>query len=213
MLVLDRAARHDDAAGVADALAHMADSQRFDDHFIDTAHAWLEAYDRYPPATPLVDVADGRTYRTAGFTAAFAKAAAVAMPSYSMLVETCKATRARGDSAAAAHCATAGRMMLFHGNTLIATHIGFAVLRILDVASEADRAARRDLDWYSANVLKGIGYDDGDAFAARAYESDWRRMDDEIEVIKSALRRAGLPTEAPQGWQSASSTTAVAAAR
>jgi hypothetical protein len=25
-------------------------------------------------------------------------------------------------------------------------------------------------------------------------------MDDEIDVIKSALRRAGLPTEAPEGW-------------
>ena len=101
--------------------------------------------------------------------------------------------------------------MLQRGNTLIARSIGFAILRNLDAVTEADRTAKRDLDWYRANVLHGTG-EDGDVRDALAHESDWRRMDDEIDVIKSALRRAGLPTEAPEGW-TPSSSTGVAAAK
>jgi hypothetical protein len=100
--------------------------------------------------------------------------------------------------------------MLERGDTLIARSIGFAILRNLGVATDADRAAKRNLEWYTANVARGTG-EDGDSRDALAHESDWRRMDDEIDVLKSALRRAGLPTEAPEGWTPPSRTQAVAA--
>jgi hypothetical protein len=101
-------------------------------------------------------------------------------------------------------------MMLERGDTLIARSIGFAILRNLDAVTDADRAVKRDLDWYSANVLHGTG-EDGNARDALAHESDWRRMNDEIDVLKSALHRAGLPTEAPEGWTPPSRSGAVAA--
>src|SRR4051812_45942514 len=105
MLALSHAARNDDAQGVADALARMAASRRFDDHYLDTAHAWFEAYDRHPPATPLPDVADGRSQRSAGFVGAIAKAAAVAMPAYVPLTSSCKSAPAAGaDADQPAHC-------------------------------------------------------------------------------------------------------------
>jgi hypothetical protein len=195
MQALAAAAQRGDDAAVDDALVRMAEARRFNDHFVDVVHAWIDVYDRHvPPASLSTDAYD------AGFVAAFAKAAATALPAYQYVVRACKPSATqRGELERAAPCEALGRTMLQHGDTLIARSIGFAVLRNLDAATDADRAAKRDLDWYSANVLRGTG-EDGEARDALAHESDWRRMDDEIDVLKSALRRAGLPTEAPQGW-------------
>lgn len=181
--------RHDEGA-VDDALARMAESARFDDHFVDVVHAWIDVYDRHsPPASLSTDAYD------AGFVAAFAKAAASALPAYNVVVRACKAPA----PGRAATCTAAARTMLAHGDTLVARSIGYAVLRNLDAATDADRAAHRDLEWYSANSLRGTGQD-GEARDALAHESDWRRMDDEIDILKSALRRAGLPTSSPADW-------------
>lgn len=195
MQALNDAAKRGDASAVGDALARMAESRRFDDHFVDIVHAWVDVYDRHPlPATLSTDGYD------AGFVAAFAKAAATAMPGYNSLVLACKPPAtgtAHFDRAAS--CTTAGRLMLQRGDTLVARSIGFAILRNLDAATDADGAAKRNIDWYRANAMRGTG-EDGNPSDALAHESDWRRMNDEIDVVKSALHRAGLPTEAPDGW-------------
>ncbi len=203
MQALNVAAGAGDDDAVDDALARMAEARRFDDHFVDIVHAWIDVYDRHPPPASLsTDAYD------AGFVTAFAKAAATAMPAYQAIVNACK-PRAEGSDRAAS-CTTAGRVMLERGDTLIARSIGFAILRNLDAATEADRAAKRNLEWYQANVLSGTG-ENGDARDALAHESDWRRMSDEIDVLKSALRRAGLPTEAPEGWNPPSKPQATTA--
>ena len=201
MQSLTAAAQRGDDDGVDNALARMAESRRFDDHFVDVTHAWIDVYDRHPPpATLSTDAYD------AGFVAAIAKAAATAMPAYQFVVIACRPPPpGQGDFTRAASCTNAGHLMLERGNTLIARSIGFAILRNLDAVTDADRTTKRNLDWYRANVLRGTG-EDGDVRDALAHESDWRQMDDEIDVIKSALRRAGLPTEAPEGWAPASST-------
>ena len=207
MQVIYDAGTRGDATGVDDALTRMAESRHFDEHFVDIAHAWFDVYNRYPPPAGLAT--DGYD---AGFVAAMAKAAATAMPSYQSVILACKPPATRdGDFDRKASCTRSGRLMLQHGHTLVAQSIGFAVLRNLDAATDADRAANRNLDWYRANSLRGTG-DQGDVRDAFSYESDWRRMDDEIDVVKSALRRSGLPTEAPEGWSPAHSTD-VAAAR
>jgi hypothetical protein len=194
MQALADAERRGDVAAVDDALTQMAQARRFNDHFIDIVHAWVDVYDRHPPPTSLTDVYD------AGFVAAFARAAATAMPGYRVLLETCKPPVT--DSTPfepAASCTAIGHTMLDRGDTLIARSLGFAILRDLGVASDADRTAKRNIEWYVANATHGTG-EDGEARDALAHESDWRRMDDEIDVAKSALHRAGLPTEAPEGW-------------
>ena len=86
--------------------------------------------------------------------------------------------------------------MLRRGKTLIARRIGFVMVRDVDALTDADRAAERDLDWYRFNGAT----DDPSLIAALAHEDDWRRLDDEIEVIRNRLRRERLPTVAPEGW-------------
>jgi hypothetical protein len=195
MQALTAAAQRGDGAAVDDALGRMAASRRFDDHYVDIVHAWIDVYDRHPaPAALSVDAYDG------GFAAAVAKASATAMPAYQFIVTACKPKTASHDNfARGASCTDAGRLMLQRGDTLIARSIGFAILRNLDAATDADRLANRNLEWYRANALHGTG-EDGNVRDALGYESDWRRMDDEIDVLRSALQRAGLPTEAPDGW-------------
>lgn len=202
MEALADARRHGDASAEDDALRRMAESRRFDDHFAGVLHAWLDVYDRHPiPPGLSADV-----YGT-GFVAAMARAAATALPGYEDIVHACKPPATEGATfERTAPCTAIGHTMLHRGTTLVARSIGFVVLRNLDAATEDDRTAKRNTDWYIAHPLEGKGYSMNPAEAnprdALAYESDWRRMDDEIEVVKAALQRAGLPTEAPDGWTS-----------
>jgi hypothetical protein len=194
MLALAAATRRGDVAGIDDALTRMAGSRRFDDHFADTVHAWISVYDRYPP--PPVPVEESYGYDP-GFVAAFAHAAAVAMPSYQHIVAACKPSASHEiDAVRASRCEKAGHLMLYRGTTLIARRIGFVLVRNLGVLDDADRAADRDLDWYRFN---GAG-EEPSIIDALAHEDDWRRLDDEIDVIKNRLRRSHLPTVAPDGW-------------
>jgi hypothetical protein len=203
MEALVDAEKRGDANGTDDALTRMAESRRFDDHFVGVVHAWLDAYDRHPPPPGI-----STDNYSAGFVVAFAKAAATALPAYQGIVRVCKPPAADGAAfERAGRCATVGRTMLHHGTTMIAQSIGFAILRELDVANDDDRAANRNVEWYRANALSGTGYESNPRDAL-AYESDWRRMDDEIDVARSALHRAGLPTEAPSGWTSPYATRA-----
>jgi len=208
MQALADAARGGDADGIDDALAHMAQARRFDDHFVDIVHAWLDVYDRHPPPASLATEA-----YDAGFVAAFAKAAATAIPAYNPLVLACKPT-AGGDVAfsRAPNCTAVGRIMLDRANSLVARSIGFSILKNLGVATDADRAAKRTIAWYYANAMRGTG-EDGNARDALAYEADWRRMSDESDVKRNALRRGGLTIEPPAGWDPHASSGDVAVAR
>ncbi|HET7923685.1 MAG TPA: hypothetical protein VFL30_02240 [Rhodanobacteraceae bacterium] len=205
MLALQCAVKRGDTEGSGEALARMAESRRFDDHFADVVHAWIDVYDRHPP--PSLSIEESTGYDP-GFVAAFAHAAAVALPSYQFLVQACKpATGQALEADRRAHCEKAGRLMLQHGTTLIARRIGFVVVRNADALTDADRAAERDLDWYRFNVAS----DEPSIVDALSHEDDWRRLDDEIDVIRNELRRNHLPTAAPDGWSYPERAAATAA--
>ena len=208
MQALNQADKRGDAAGVDDALTHMAEARRFDDHYIDTAHAWIDVYDRFPPPANL-PTDDGYD---AAFVAAIAKGAATAQPAYQTVIFACKPPAAdSADFERAARCTKIGRVMLDRATTLVARSIGFAVLGNLEAVTEADRNAKRNLDWYRAHPMQGTGYDSNPRDAL-AFESDWRHMNDEVDIARAALDRAGIPTEAPEGWTPPHSAP-VAAAR
>ncbi|GAA0710745.1 hypothetical protein GCM10009105_12140 [Dokdonella soli] len=214
MMALALASARKNPALVDDALAHMASSARYDDHFADTLHAWIDVYDRFPMPDSILATEflapTPQTPRTTSqsmlsSTSALAQAAAIAMPAYHTLITACKPGTGDGDSwQRHAYCEDAGRLMLGKGKTLIARSIGFAVLRNLGRFTAADQQERRNLDWYMHAGIELFGDDGRDADALAAYQVDWRNLDDEIEVIRRALRRAGLPDEAPAGWAGSS---------
>lgn len=210
LMALALASTRKNPALVDDALAHMASSARYDDHFADTLRAWLDVYDRFPPPLSLqiAESAAAPSQISAttlksmmGFTSALAQAAATAMPGYQYLTGACKPDADDNSSwRRYAYCEDVGRLMLGNGKTLIARLIGFAVLRNLGDLTAADRQERRNLDWYMHKFIEAVGYERADDIAIGSYQTDWRHFDDEVEIIKRALRRAGLPDEAPVGW-------------
>lgn len=95
-------------------------------------------------------------------------------------------------------CERIGRFMLNEADTMISRRVGYGLLGSLgqDRLTEADRAMKRDLQWYThASAEK---YDN--PAAMDAFTMDWRSQRSEIEVIARALRRAGLPVTAPADW-------------
>jgi hypothetical protein len=215
MMALTLASKRNNSTLMDDALAHMASSIRYNDHFADTMHAWLEAYDRFPPSSDLLQAADSaselpRTTTAAlqsmiSFTSAFAQTTATALPAYQELTTACKPGKSNNDNwQRYAYCEDAGRLMLDKGNTLIARSIGFAILRNLGASTASDQQEKRNLIWYTEMGVGASGYTSRDYAVVAAHESDWRAFDDEIEIAKRGLRRAGLPDEAPVGWAGSS---------
>jgi hypothetical protein len=195
-LALSLAASRNDSAATDDALAHMAQSTRADEHIADALHAWLAAYESHP--RPLSAFANPAEAGAAPFVDAMAKATAVALPSYQPIVQACSTEGSHRREA----CATAARVMLYHATSLASRRLGFALLRTLggDVVTADDLAARRELAWINTNAGRASGFSDLDRLAIEAHREDWRALGDEYEIMQRALHRAGLPAEAPVGW-------------
>lgn len=210
MMGLALALKRNDPTLAENAIAHMASSVRYDDHFADTLHAWLDVTDRFPlPNSALAlsfkqdapDASQETLQSIAGFTSALAQAAAMAATGYQSLSTYCKPGKDNnGHWPRDAYCEDTGRLMLDKGKTLIARLIGFAVLRNLNRITATDQQERNNLNWYMDRMLEASGYKSMHSAAIEAYQADWRNLDDEIAVIKRALRRAGLPDAAPTGW-------------
>lgn len=195
-LALSLAVSRRDTAATDDALVHMAHSTRADEHIADALHAWLKAYESHP--RPLSAFANPAEAGAAPFADAMAKATAAALPSYQPIVEACSTESSHRRDV----CATAARVMLYHATSLASRRLGFALLRTLgaDAVTAEDLAARRELAWINANAARVSGVSDLDGLAIAAHREDWRALGDEYEIMQRALRRAGLPAEAPVGW-------------
>lgn len=195
-LALSLAVSRKDTEATDGALAHMAASTRADEHIADALHAWLAAYESHP--RPLSAFANPAEASAAPFADAMAKASTVGVPSYRPIVEACTAEAAHRRDV----CATAARVMLYHATSLASRRLGFALLKTLgdDVVTSEDLDARRELAWINANAARISGVSDLDRLAIEAHREDWRALGDEYEIMQRALRRAGLPAEAPVGW-------------
>jgi hypothetical protein len=196
-LALALAASRGESAGVDAALARMAASARSDEHVVDALHAWLSVYEQHP--RPRAAFANPAEADAAPFVDAMARATAAALPSYQPIVDAC---RSASGKARARDCAGAAHVMLYRAASLSTRAVGFVLLRNLgdSYVTEADLAARRDLAWIAENAGRASGFSDLDRLAIEAHREDWRTLGDEYEIMQRALRRAGLPTEAPPGW-------------
>lgn len=196
--VLALASRRQDAAAIDNAVAQMAAATRYDDHFIEALRVWMVVYDRHASGVAVDPEPSGDA-----FAAAMAKASAFALPAYFPLSVACKGTDDQPVTAQRrADCTVAGRLMLQRGSTLTARSIGAMLMKrdAEELLTVQDRAALRTLDWIRHQAAQRFLDDDLDSAALRAYAADWNTLDDEVEVIARAQRRAGLPAEPPPGW-------------
>jgi hypothetical protein len=210
MMSLVLASVRGDTDGVDDALRGMASGVRFDDHFVATLHEWFDAYDRHPLSTVQLHASQGHAndedpaaQTVAKRTAAFAQASATMLAPYQHLIGACRPGTRNGDNGFRhIYCIEAARLMLERGNTLVTRSIGFVVLRNLGEATPHDEQQRRDVDWLrNAGSEAALSTFDRDLADAATYFADWRRLDDESDVMRSTLARSGLPVAAPGFWQ------------
>ncbi|HJT97256.1 MAG TPA: hypothetical protein VJ696_02995 [Rhodanobacteraceae bacterium] len=194
-LALSLAARRGDSDAVDRALARMAASTRADEHVGDALHAWLDVYERHPRA--LSAFANPAEAEAAPFIDAMSRATAAAMTSYQAAIDACDPSPG---PARTADCAASGRLMLHRATSLSARKAGFAMLHHAGVETAADVEARRELAWIAENAARASGFSDLDRLAIEAHREDWRALDDEYEILRRAMRRAGLPEDAPVGW-------------
>ena len=193
VLALNLASQRSDKDGFDAAFAHIASSTRSDEHLIDLLRAWMAVYDAHPAPAILFDTpADADA---ASFELAMSYAAAFALPAYASLMSACKQDES-ADPERVRRCGAAGRLMADHSTSLAGRSIGAALLR----SSGAGDEERRDATWISFHLGQAIGFDVGDSLAMQAYIADWRNIDDELEIARRALRRAGVSESAPPGW-------------
>jgi hypothetical protein len=202
------AQKRKDAGAVDEALNRMATASRFDGHLTDLAQALVEVYQRTPvpalPATPGTEFL--QSPNVLPYAIAMAAASASALPAFQDLIAACRIDPATGANAPrSADCAAVGRLMAARGDTVIANHIGMAVLRVSKTFSDDDVHLARDTDWVldrsSATMTALESSRDpsvGDAFVA--YMTDWFATGNEIEAMRRAVVRSGGAVTPPDDW-------------
>jgi hypothetical protein len=202
------AQKRKDAGAVDEALNRMATASRFDGHLTDLAQALVEVYQRTPvpalPATPGTEFL--QSPNVLPYAIAMAAASASALPAFQDLIAACRIDPATGANAPrSADCAAVGRLMAARGDTVIANHIGMAVLRVSKTFSDDDVHLARDTDWVldrsSATMTALESSRDpsvGDALVA--YMTDWFATGNEIEAMRRAVVRSGGAVTPPDDW-------------
>ena len=204
---LIRAQKHNDAAGVDQALNRMASGSRFDGHFIDLSRALLDAYQRTPPAATVAAQDDPfRSARAAPYVYAASITTATALPAFQDLLNACRVDPRTGTNAQRSiDCAAAGRLMAARGDTLIANHIGLSMLRVSRTFSDDDVSQARMQDWlreqFTTKLLALAGSPDESAAEDMiTYQTDWMETGSEVEAMRRAVARAGTPVTPPDDW-------------
>jgi hypothetical protein len=202
------AQKRKDASAVDEALHRMATAGRFDGHLTDLAQAIVEVYQRTPaPALPPTPgTAFLQSPSVLPYTIAMAAASAIALPAFQDLVAACQIDPATGANASRkADCAAVGRLIAARGDTVIANHLGMAVLRVSNTFSNDDVLLAREMDWVfdrsSATMTALESSRDpsvGDALVA--YMTDWFATGNEIEAMRRAVVRSGGAVTPPDDW-------------
>ncbi|MGH8172214.1 MAG: hypothetical protein ACREPX_03645, partial [Rhodanobacteraceae bacterium] len=207
MLALGIAVERKNQEAIDDALARMASSSTYNDHFADVLIAWMDVYKRVPMPEMSSEIELGYVQTPGGdalatFVSAMGQTAAMAQAGYGNLLKTCRPSPDSDDWRRYAYCEDAGRLLLAKGTTVLARGVGFAILRNLgdNVPTPADRRARLNLDWRNEHAMTAFEADTANPANVTALIADWRNTRNETEVLTRSLRRAGLASDAPEGW-------------
>lgn len=200
------ASRHDEAA-IGLALARMAMSREYNSHFADQMKAVAGVYLRFPPPAELLVAGETAATKPSAETVVAAQALAMttatAMPSFQHLVNACRVDPASGRNRdRVADCATVGRLLAAHGDSLVAARIGPAVLRVSQTYTADDQREARDFDWIYSQYLAALPTEESPQAAERfaRHFDDWIASGSEIEAMRRTVARAGLATSPPDDW-------------
>jgi hypothetical protein len=207
----DAARKHDNAA-VEKALGMMSESTQFNGHSADYMRGLYEAYARYPlPETiaALVPERDRANFSEDALplTTAMAFSAAVAFPSFKPLVDACRISPGKEENAThSADCAAVGRLMMAHGDTIVANKIGASLLRVSNTFTDDDIRVGREQDWVYYQFNKFISKANPDSNdAITAHMKDGMETGNELLAMRHTIEREGTPLTPPEDWVDSSS--------
>lgn len=195
MVALHDASKRADRPRIDTVLSRMAQSDRFDLHFMSLGQRFLVALKRVPPppATPTASADVLRQLQALSMVAAFA------MPRMQDLVAACKPGHPASDARRKTCRAIAGSLR--RSDSLIANMIGLR-LQEWNARDAADRddalAQRRRLQW-KMQQLRNVSGTPGMPPASQV--GIMLAHENEVDGVDAMLRAAGRPLDPPSHWQ------------
>jgi hypothetical protein len=159
----------------------------------------------YPSGQP-IDSDPFQSARAVPYVYAAVVTSAPALPSFQDLIAACRVDPSSGaNSQRSVDCAAVGRLMARRGDTQITNRIGMSLLRVSRMFADDDVGEARAQDWlreqFTAKLLASTGTPD-QAFVDEmiTYQRDWIETGSELEAMRRAVARGGLPPAPGGDW-------------
>jgi hypothetical protein len=181
------------------AIARIAEAPGYDDHFVETWLAFRNAIAARPMPRAMAVSSGQGDVRNATNIMAMAYAAALPVQ-FTSLSRACDQSRLPKPSTARLEaCAHIGRGIMASEGSVMTKRLGAMLVRVSGLQGDADRAARRSLDWLlqASWELLDEGTHPGEL---NAYFADLAATSSETRAIELLLARHGRPIEPPADW-------------
>jgi hypothetical protein len=195
---LNAAASAKNYAEVTAALAGIGNASRFDDRLEELTLEWLAILRKHPPPfnADSVDGNAGIDPAAIPLIGSIAHAAAVAIPAYKSLIDSCRPGDAPLPADRGAACTAAGRLITNKATTFSSRSIGLVLLRNTS-AAEYESAARH-LAHLQQQSIELSNNTFANPIEVARFEADLGETGSEIQVIERQLVRAGKPLAPPE---------------
>ena len=195
---LNAGSRANDSAGITEALTRIGASRNFDDYHGAIALEWLKFFRTHPMPEPPVTL-DELDFVPLPLSLALMHAVMAPIPNYRITMQACRSGEQSLTVERREACLATGRLMLNESKSLFSQMMGLALLRSAGADDAAELARNKD---YFTRMLIGISdamLEDPQEY--ERYQADWLQTGSEIQVLKKALTRAGIPLLPPADWK------------
>ncbi|MBS0193801.1 MAG: hypothetical protein JSR34_06110 [Proteobacteria bacterium] len=194
------AARSGNARATDAALARMAATGRYNEHFGQAIAAWRELFQRHPPAslhTGMAAIDDGHVLELA-----YDAATATALPPNDALVDACSKTRhPHAGARRFADCARLGRVLMDRAQTLPGRVLGVALLRASRDGGKGDVERIRTVTWQAEQMARVDAALETDAVARQNYLNMIQSGYSQMPAVSYELAISGYAPTPPADWK------------
>ena len=189
-------------------IARIAAAERYDDHFVEFWRGYRKAIAARPMPVVVAESFQPGSAKASGAAAArdqasavMAMGSAVALPlPMAALSRACRrADHPQLDPKRFEDCARIGRGIMASDSSVISKMMGSALVRMSGLEDDADRQARRALDWRQAVAAKAV--DDRRPGSLAAYFADLDATGSETRAQELAMSRDGFALDPPADWK------------